>query len=196
MTTVLNPVRTVAPLDPPVALEQVRAHEIIDGSAEDMLLREYLDAATEKFDGPSGILGLALAPQTWSQQYTGFSSPICLPVRPVQSVTSITYQDADDATQTLATSVYSLVANHKCGPRIVLKSGQSWPATYSRDDAVTVTFVAGFPSAAAVPHRIKQMIRLLVADWWMTREDSTAIELKSVPNSILSLAANFRHSVV
>jgi hypothetical protein len=78
----------------------------------------------------------------------------------------------------------------------VLKSGQSWPATYSRDDAVTVTFVAGFPSAAAVPHRIKQMIRLLVADWWMTREDSTAIELKSVPNSILSLAANFRHSVV
>lgn len=191
----LLPVRTVAPTDPPVSLERIRAQLNIDASDSDVLLREYLDAATEFFDGPGGCLGLVLMTQTWRQDYSAFASPILLPLRPVQSIDEITYVDANDAEQTLSTDVYSLVANHKDGPRVVLKSGQSWPTTATRDDAVSVTFVAGH-AAAAIPRRVQQAIRLIVGDWFRSRENGQEVDLKEMPMGVRELIANVRRPVI
>lgn len=190
---VFPPVRTVPPAEPPVPLDRLRAQLNIDASDDDLLLDEYVDAATEFFDGPGGCLGLVLMPQTWRQDYGSFASPLLLPLRPVQSVTSITYYDSDDESQTLSADVYSLVAGHVDGPRIVLKSGQSWPTTSTRDDAVSVTFVAG---DANVPHRVQQAIRLIVAEWFRLRENSQEVNLTEMPFGVHQLIANIRRPVV
>lgn len=192
---VLLPVRTIGPAEPPVSIDRFKDHGSIDGSDKEVLIREYLDAATEFFDGPGGCLGLVLMPQTWRQDYAAFANPLLLPLRPVQSVASITYYDADDASQTLSTDVYSLVASHVDGPRVVLKAGQSWPTISTRDDAVSVTFVAGH-ATGQVPHRVLQAIRLIVADWFRMRENSQDVNLAEIPYGCRELIANVRRAVM
>lgn len=65
---------------------------------------------------------------------------------PLMGVTSIAYVDTDGATQTLATSVYTVDKNTEPA-RIVLAYGQSWPSTRPQMNAVTVTYIAGFATS-------------------------------------------------
>ena len=60
--------------------------------------------------------------------------------RPVVSLTSITYFDTANASQTLSASIYSLDAPNR---KILLAVDQVYPSQESRWDAVTVTYVAG-----------------------------------------------------
>jgi hypothetical protein len=73
-----------------------------------------------------------------------------LDIGPVSSITSVKYLDSTGAEQTLSSAVYTLISE-SLPPRLVLKTGQSWPATYSADNAVRIRFVAGYGAASAVP---------------------------------------------
>lgn len=88
--------------------------------------------------------------------------------RPVSSITSIQYYDTDNAQQTLSTSIYSLDA---ASGLVYLQYDQSWPDTVSRWDAVTVTYVVGYGSAASsVPAIAKQAMLLLIAHYFENRD--------------------------
>lgn len=192
------PVRTVEPTEPPVSLAELKAHLRIDHNDEDPTLSIYLSAATGFLDGPGGILGKALVTQTWVQAYDAFADPLVLPatIAPVQSISGIAYYDDDEAAQTLAAEVYSLVTNDACGARVVLNADQSWPTTYTRDDAVSVSFVAGYGAPAAVPAPIKQAILLLVGDWYGKREASAPGAMQEMPFAVRALLANMRLPVI
>lgn len=83
-------------------------------------------------------------------------------VAPLASVTSIAYLDGAGASQTLATSVYSVDTDRRPG-QIWLKYGQSWPATRAEPNAVTITYTAGYGAAAtAIPGLAQQAILSLV----------------------------------
>ena len=84
--------------------------------------------------------------------------------RPIQSITQISYLDADGASQVLATSVYGFSA----GKRIIyLNNGESWPTTLQQTDAVEVTYDAGYGAdASSTPREIQQAILLLVGFWF------------------------------
>ena len=98
-----------------------------------------------------------------------------VPKPPLQSITSITYVDEDGATQTLATSVYSVDA--PTGPtcargRIYPKYEQEWPTTRCEPGAVTVTFVAGYgTTGASVPARLKMGMLYDIGTLYEIRED-------------------------
>lgn len=81
---------------------------------------------------------------------------------PVQSVTSIAYLDTAGVSQVvLDTSVYTLVDDlHP--PFIALNPGQTWPGVYTRRGAVTITIVAGYGAASAVPAPMISAIRKFV----------------------------------
>jgi len=192
----LNPVRTAAPLVSPVSLEDVRSHLRIDHTDEDPVLALYIDAATQYLDGPQGILGKSIVTQSWRQDYAGFASPLLLPIQPVQSVTEITYYDAANVSAVLAPSVYTLVPNAYGGPQIVLAAGQSWPSSYVRDDAVSVTFVAGYGDPLLVPAPVRQAMLLLIGDWYARREMSGEAKLSELPIAFHMLIANFREALV
>jgi uncharacterized phiE125 gp8 family phage protein len=161
----LKPVRTSAPAETPVSLTEAKAQLGVTGSGSDTLITALIAAATERLDGWAGVLGRALVTQTWAQTFPRF--PACevigLALAPVQSVTSIAYYDADNAAQTLSASVYTLL-DDEIGPFVTLQADQSWPGTYAREDAVTVTYVAGYGAAAAVPAPIRQAIILMVRE--------------------------------
>lgn len=165
----LMPVRTAAPAKEVVSLAEVKAHCAVEHDDDDAILQAYLTAAIGYLDGYAGVLGRALVTQTWRQDFYGFASCLRLPLRPVQSAT-VKYQDANDAEQTLAASVYALLADAR-GAYLSLTSGQSWPSTYDRADAVAVTFIAGYGAAPTdVPPQIRTAILLHVAQLYRNRE--------------------------
>lgn len=159
----LDPVRTVAPTTLAVSLNEAKLHLHVDHSDDDERIAMLVAAATEHVEK---LVGRALISQTWRQDFEAFDDELRLPIGRVISITSITYYDADNATQTLASSVYTF-AQDEFGPYVYLKPDQEWPATYERADAVRVTWVAGDGTTAnAVPANDRNAILLLVADWY------------------------------
>lgn len=95
----------------------------------------------------------------------GFPPSICIElpaVHPLSSVTSIYYDDVSGSDTLLATSVYK-VDTYRHPGAIWLKKNQVWPNTYAEANAVRITYVAGYGSAASdVPETAKQAILMLV----------------------------------
>lgn len=188
----LAPVRTVAPTATIVSLSDAKRHVRVDGDDEDALIGGLVNAAVAHLDGYSGVLGRALTTQTWTQDFSAFSDTMRLPVGNLLSVTSIAYYDSTNAQQTLASSVYDGLSD-TLGPYITRKPDQAWPSTYTRPDAVRVTWSAGYgPLASDVPIPIKQAILLLVGHWYANREavvaapGIVAVELPVAVDALLS----------
>ena len=194
----LKPVRTVAPAVTPVSLVEAKAQLRVDTSDDDTLITALIDAATEHLDGYTGMLGRALITQTWRQQLPRFPSrgeTIGLEVGPVQSIASIAYFDADNVQQVLAASVYVLLEDES-GPLVMLQVNQSWPATFAREDAVTVTYVAGYGDTGSdVPAGIRQAMLLLIGAWYENREQTVigvSVTDLPMPVGIDALLTNHR----
>jgi len=175
-------------------------------TADDVKLRLRIDAADDASDVALMIASATghvekycntrLATQTVVMKCDAFSDFAYLPEAPVQSVTGITYVDTDGATQTLATSVYEMRADG-LEAAIVLKHGQSWPAT-QQSSRISVTAVVGY---AAVPDAVKHAILLLIGDAYLNRESvDLPAGARPVPGALWvagwsttdSLLANYR----
>ncbi len=71
--------------------------------------------------------------------------PLRLPRPPLLAVLSVSYYDGNDASQTLATTVYRTRTPWKQPGTVELIYGQTWPALSSyRSHPVTVRFLAGY----------------------------------------------------
>lgn len=175
----LAPVRTAAPAAVPVSLDEAKLHLRVDHNDDDTLISSLIDVATAHLDGWSGILGRALVTQTWRQDFCRFSDRIRLPLAPVASITNITYFDGEDAQQTLDAGVYRLMTD-ALGPFVALAPGQAWPSAYCRDDAVSVTFVAGYGNAGEVPAPIRTAIILLVRSMFVASAAAGVVKRETV----------------
>jgi uncharacterized phiE125 gp8 family phage protein len=163
-------VRTVAPTELPLTIEELVGHLRADGATEsdraDMLA--YLRSAVSQLDGDMGLLNRAILSQTWAQKLDCF--PACgyfdIPLPPLQSVTSITYLDENGDSQTLATSAYRVLnaGDPMNRGRIERASGATWPSTYTVQQAVTVTFVAGYGTRNDIPHHTRHLILFAVKE--------------------------------
>ena len=186
----LAPVRTAAPAADPVSLEEARLHCRVDHEDDNALIEGLIAAATAHFDGYTGILGRALVTQTWRQDFGGFCTKLRLPLAPVSGIAGITYFDCNNAEQTLTDDVCGLFVD-ALGPFVALKSGQSWPSTSPRQDAVSVSFIAG-TAAAEVPAPIKQAILLMIGHWYANREAVAPGDIRDLPMAVGALTAPYR----
>lgn len=177
--------RTVDPASEPVSLDEAKLHLRVDGDDEDDFIAGLLVAAREYFEETTRR---ALISQTWRLSLDEWPDEIELPKPPLVSVTSITYKDDVGAQTTLSSSVYLVDTESEPG-RIVLASGQSWPAgTLYPVNPIQVTYVAGYGAATAVPERMKQAIKLLLGHWYENREATVAgTIMKEIPLGIDSL---------
>lgn len=84
---------SIAVVEPPtrrvVSLEDAKEHLKVDGDDEDFLIQGLIDAAMGYLDGPDGVLGRALAPQTIVAVFDG-PGPHRLPIEPVISAEAVT----------------------------------------------------------------------------------------------------------
>lgn len=186
----LRPVLVTAPSVPLLTLAEAKAQLRVDVTDEDTLITALVTAANSYLDGYTGVLGRALLQQTWQVDFDSFGDGMRLPVGDVISVTSVTYYDASNVQQTLATSVYELRTD-STGPFIGLKVNQSWPSSYDRDDAVRVTWTAGYGTAAtSVPEAIRAAAKLLISSWYDNRATG------DMPAAADALLAPFRRVCV
>ena|SRR3990167_180037 len=108
--------------------------------------------------------------QTWRLTFRRF--PDCrliqLPRPPLVSVTSVAYVDTNNVSQTLVANTDYVVRTNSQPGVIALARSHSWPSTESEEnEAVTITYVAGYgATAATVPAEAKQAMLLMLRDWW------------------------------
>lgn len=147
----------------PVSLDDAKDYCDYEGNDRDQQFTAWIKAATEKVEHDTER---ALCTQTCKLYLPYFPDEIPIPKPPVASLTSIAYVDGNGDTQTLSASVYQ--SNLKrTPPRIREAYNQTWPTT--RDDtenAITVTFVAGYGEPAAVPFQAKEAIKCIVKRWY------------------------------
>lgn len=186
--------RITAPTVEPVTLAEVKLHLRVDGVDEDALITALITAAREQAES---ITRRALNTQTWRLTLDRFPAIIELPRPHLQSVDSVQYVDTDGVLQTLAADAYQ-VAGTSEPARILPAYGQSWPATRSQPEAVSITYTAGFGAAGAdVPASIRQWILLYIGALYENREAFRAAErvggVASLPTPFLDgLLANYR----
>lgn len=73
---------TVPPTAPVVTVSEAKAHLRVSGDDEDLLIQGMIDAAVGYLDGLAGVLGRALAPQTYVAIFDAADS-YRLPIGPV-----------------------------------------------------------------------------------------------------------------
>lgn len=186
----LVPTRTVEPETLPLTVDEVMRALKIDGDDEVEYVNFLIASATSHLDGPTGILGRCLVTQTWLISYPEFSDRIWLPVAPVSSITSITYRDSDNDSATVSGGDYALY-NYSAGAAVETSDGASWPSTYTRPDAVTITFVAGYGAASAVPPAIKHAMLLLIGHHFENRQAVIEGTFKDLPMGVQTLLMPF-----
>lgn len=163
-------VLVTAPVAEPITTADAKAHLRVDSTDDDTYIDSIIKASRRWIEH---TYGLALVTQTWDGSLDAFpwDGVIQIPKRPLVSVTSITYYDDDLSTSTVFSSANYQVDTVKRPPRIVLKSGSSWPTDSLRlSSGVVVRFVAGYGAASAVPEDIEHAIKLLVGQLYAHRE--------------------------
>ncbi len=158
------------PTASPVSLAEAKAHLRFYGTEDDGLIAGYLMAATQSAEQQTNLL---LGEQTWEltidqwpSSVWGSGGVIRLPRSPVQSVTSISYVDADGVTQTVLAGDYVLDANVR--PAAIYPAfGKAWPVTRPQANAVAVRFVVGYTQ---IPEPIRAAILLMVGHFYENRE--------------------------
>lgn len=164
--------RTVPPVLAAVTLAEAKKQANVIADDDDALIERLIAVATEQVERDTGR---ALLTQTWKMTRHGFPAGnwIALPRPPLQSVTSVKYLDTSNVQQTWASTNY--LADTTREPGVVwLDDDADWPSLVSsRPNAVEITYVCGWSSAANVPARAKHAILLLVGHWYRAREPVT-----------------------
>lgn len=134
--------RIVEPTAEPISLAQAKRQLRVDGTDDDTYISGLISAARNYVENQCSV---SLVVSTFKQTLDCFPAgdTISLNFPPLLDVTSITYVDSAGATQTLATTVYSVVTHERPG-KVKLKYLQDWPTTRIQPDAVTITFRAGY----------------------------------------------------
>lgn len=179
-----------APAELPVTLVLAKLHLRVDHAADDDLITAMLKGAAADCSVESGQgVGVGTYAVTLDEFPAGCDAEdlvVRLPVRPVASVTSVAYRDADDEAQTLDAEEYYVGAQTG---RLMPVEG--WPATREgRPEAVTVTFTAG-TAAASLPHQVIAAVLIILADRYQNRgeEVSASHSQRPVPPAARRLLA-------
>lgn len=161
------------PATEPVTLAEVKAHLNLDSgfTDDDTLITSYIKAARREVEN---LVNRTLITTTkrFSLDYF-YDSEIRIPSSPLQSITSIVYQDLSDTQQTWATTEYDVHTDGIEG-LVTLAYNKTWPDVLDDKNAITITYVCGYGSNTTdVPEEIRVAIMMTVADLYRLRESDT-----------------------
>ena len=186
--------RQTAPAVEPVTLSEAKAHLRIDSSDEDTLISTLITAAREWCEE---YLDRSLIHQQYVMRLDSFPYEIELPRPPMATsgtttALTLTYTLGDDSTAVLAATEYRIDRNSTPGVVRQLREG-TWPANLDDQNAITVTWWAGYGSSgSSVPAAIRSAMLMLVAHLWRNREMTTEAALSEVPMGTKALLDSAR----
>ncbi|NTG85858.1 hypothetical protein G6L15_06815 [Agrobacterium rhizogenes] len=193
-------VRTVAPTEPAVSLEEAKRHLRVFHDDDDTDIEGMIAAAQGAIEGPTGI-GIVLMPQTWRLSFDSFyevvgnrrtqarrHGEIIVPLGPVTAVTSVTYRDINGADQLITGLRFDISESPL---RIWPARDTAWPLVYCEPGAVKVTFECGF---AELPQDLRWAVLLLVGHYYENREAITTDVkgLAEIPLGVSSILERYR----
>lgn len=166
-----------------ITIEEAQNHLRVD-SDDDITYVESLIYAAEKH--LSDVCGRRYVGETYDLYLDGFIEKIYFPIGPVASITSVKYQDGDDAEQSLVldTDYYADIISDPS----YIKAVNTWPSVYDKPNAVVIRFVTGITSPELIPLEFKQAALLLIGEMYAKRED----HIKRFPTAAQRLISNLR----
>jgi len=173
-----------APSIEPVTLNEAKEHLRVLHDDEDAYIESLIVAARQMVEsGESWSLDRSLINTTWRVILDEWPCHgIELPRPPLSSVTSITYLDTTNTSQTLSSTLYTVDTHNEPG-RVVPSYASVWPEVLPHINAIQIVYVAGYGStAASVPQAIRQAILLCVSDLYEQRSNTvTGTIVNSLP---------------
>ncbi len=176
--------RTTAPAVEPVTLAEAKAHCRVDTSTDDAYIGTLITAAREWVEE---YTDRALVHQQYVMRLDSFPYEFELPRPPMASAgtttaVAVTYTLGDDSTATLSATQYRVDRNSTPGVVRQLRAN-TWPANLDDQNAVTVTWWAGYgATGTSVPAAIRHAILMLVAHWYESRQ--AAVATGAVPQDV------------
>lgn len=149
----------------PLDLDEVKQHLNVFHNDDDEVIIRMMDGAIKVAEAYTGI-------KIRQAQYTltldDFEDVIELTVFPVVSIASVAYVDASGNNQTVASYNFK---NKDVHPFIRPNYSESWPATETGYDKVTITVNVGF---ATLPALIKEALMMTLGNMYDNRSDIIA----------------------
>lgn len=170
------PVLVTPPSDVVVSVADLKMHLRIDASFEDGHIEALELAAVAHFDGWRGVLGRAIMPQSWSQDFDDWGNlKLLLP-----DVSGVTVIGIKDGVETAATT--AVLCRDMAGFYVVADGDAA--------DTVRVTYTAALP-VEQLP-AVQMAVKLLVGHWYQNREAVTEGTLSAAPMAVTALLAPLR----
>jgi uncharacterized phiE125 gp8 family phage protein len=162
----------------PVTVDEAKNHLRVEHNRDDARIAMFITAARQECEQ---LLGRTLISTTWELTRDRFDEAIRLEWPPIQSVTSIKYDDAAGIEQTLNSLDYVLDAASEPG-YVVPEIDKEWPDTQDAINAVRVRYVAGYGAAAAdVPAAVKAWILLRIQMLYQGCDTDEAAKMRHHP---------------
>jgi uncharacterized phiE125 gp8 family phage protein len=167
----------------PITVEEAKEHLRVTDTNSDSYIQDLIAMVTEYVEGVTGRT-LITTQYTWKLDTFPCDQYLYVPKPPLQAVSSITYIDTDESTQTWGSTYYT-VDSHSIPARLTPAYQETWPITLNVPNAVTITYTAGHSShLGGVPGGIKHAIKFLVAHYWSNRQEAvTAAALVTSVNT-------------
>jgi uncharacterized phiE125 gp8 family phage protein len=174
---------TSTPATELLTLEEAKRHLRVYSSDLDDEVAALIAAARDDCERETGRTFRTAVTRTWKTD-EWFCEAWKPPFPPLLGITSITYFDADNASQTLASSNYHVVLSTDGRGEVVWATDAVLPIVYDRPDAITVTFTTGYASASVVPPVALQAMKVKLTELWGA---GTEAEMRAVERSYKSL---------
>lgn len=177
---------TSAPAEELISVEEAKRHlRLLTGDHDTELTalirdaRDYCERFTQRTLRTAVTRALKLD-DWWCKAYY-------LPWPPLIDVTGITYYDADEVSQTLATANYHEELSTDGGGRIVWADDADIPNIFDRPDAITITFTTGYASAAVAPAVALRAMKLKLTELWAAGTESEIEAARKACDRLLGL---------
>lgn len=146
-----------------VSVEDAKAYLRVDSGIEDGVIDGAIRSVQDQLVPPEGWLGRALTDAQFRLDIPSFGNEIVLPAPPFHSIESFVYIDRDGDEQTVDADLYTVTDGT---PAVIqLRRNKTWPTDIDtcRNDAVQITFNAGYGAPEDVPMVIRQWVKYQVS---------------------------------
>jgi uncharacterized phiE125 gp8 family phage protein len=181
-------VTVTAPSIEPVTIAEARDQcWLLSDTTHDTKLTRLISSARSSIEALTGIRCIQQTVRLELNEFPGWS--IDLGCYPVQSITSLVYDDENGTEQTLVAGTGYWSDLGGMYPR--LSPVTAWPATHATKPAcIRITMVVGYANAAGVPPDLRDAILQRVAERFEHASESVeAVTLADVPLSVRAMIA-------
>jgi len=162
-------------------LAEAKLHCRVDIADDDTIFTRLIASARQRCERVTGrqlvtaVYRLRLDcfedPVFGEAEYSLVGWAVRLPKPPLQGVSSIHYMDTAGAQQLLAATRYQVDTDSEPG-RVMPAYTDYWPTAREQPGAVTITYVAGYGLATAVPSEIKDRLLACIGYSYEHREEA------------------------